>query len=64
MEGIHSVALTTDFWTSNNELYGGITGHWTDPDWKLTCVALDCLLVEERHITDNFASFYEQFVAT
>jgi hypothetical protein len=65
MGGIHSIALTTDFWTSNNnESYCGITGHWIDPDWKLTSVALGCLLVEERHTVDNVANFYEEFAAT
>lgn len=65
IESIHSIALATDFWTSNNnESYCGITGHWIDSDWKLTSVALGCLLVDERHTAENVASFYEEFAAT
>ncbi|XP_040178075.1 E3 SUMO-protein ligase ZBED1-like [Rana temporaria] len=65
IESIHSIALTTDFWTSNNnESYCGITGHWIDFDWKLTSVALGCLLVDERHTAENVAGFYKEFAAT
>ena len=65
IESIRIIALTTDFWTSNNnESYCGITGHWIDSDWKLTSVALGCLLVDERHTDENVASFYEEFAAT
>lgn len=65
IENVPSIALTTDFWTSNNnESYCGITGHWIDSDWRLTSVTLGCLLVEERHTADNVASFYEEFAAT
>ncbi|XP_040181188.1 E3 SUMO-protein ligase ZBED1-like [Rana temporaria] len=65
IESIHSIALTTDFWTSNNnESYCGITGHWIDSDWKLTSVALGCLLVDERHTAENVAGFYKEFAAT
>ncbi|BFZ13786.1 hypothetical protein BsWGS_16825 [Bradybaena similaris] len=65
IENVPSIALTTDFWTSNNnESYCGITGHWIDSDWRLTSVTLGCLLVEERHTADNMASFYEEFAAT
>ena len=57
-----SLALTTDFWTSNNnESYCGITGHWIDGDWKLMSVTLGCLHVDERHTAANVASLYEQF---
>lgn len=41
----------------------GITGHWTDSNWKLTSVALGCLLVGKRHTDENIAYFYEEFVA-
>jgi len=44
--------------------YCGITGHWIDSDWKLTSVALGCLVVDERHTAENVASFYEEFAAT
>ncbi|XP_077309863.1 E3 SUMO-protein ligase ZBED1-like [Lithobates pipiens] len=65
IESIHSIALATDFWTSNNnESYCGITGHWIDSDWKLRSVALGCLLVDERHTAENVASFYKEFAAT
>ena len=48
IESIQSIALTTDFWTSNNkESYCGITGHWIDSGWKLTSVALGCLVVDD-----------------
>jgi len=54
-----SLALTTDFWTSNNnESYCGITGHWIDCDWKLTSVTLGCLHVEERRTAANVASLF------
>lgn len=59
VESCTSLALTTDFWTSNNnESYCGITGHWIDCDWKLTSVTLGCLHVEERHTAANVASLF------
>ena len=65
IENIQSMALTTDFWTSNNnESYCGITGHWIDSEWKLISVTLGCLLVEERHTAENVANFYEEFAST
>jgi len=65
IESIASIALTTDFWTSNNnESYCGVTGHWIDADWKLQSVALGCVVVEHRHTADNLARFYEKFYAS
>ena len=62
VDNITSLALTTDFWTSNNnESYCGITGHWIDCEWKLTSITLDCLHVQERHTAANVASLYTQF---
>jgi len=62
VENCTSLALTTDFWTSNNnESYCGITGHWIDGDWKLNSVTLGCMRVEERHTAANVASLYSQF---
>jgi len=50
VENCKSLALTTDFWTSNNKWsYCGITGHWIDSNWKLISITLDCLHVR-RHI--------------
>ena len=65
IENSQSLALTTDFWTSNNDdSYCGITGHWIDCDWNLRSVALDCLIVDERHSAENVAGFYEEFTET
>ena len=65
IENIPSLALITDFWTSNNDdSYCGVTGHWIDSDWKLTSVALGCLIIDERHTAENVAGFYEEFTET
>ena len=42
----------------------GITGHRVDSDWKLTSVALHCLIVDEQHTAENVAGFYEEFAGT
>ena len=65
VESIHSIALATDFWTSNNnESYCSVMGDWIGSDWKVKSVALGCLLVDEQHTVENVASFFWQNVDT
>lgn len=58
MTNCFAVCLTTDGWTSiKNESYIGVTAHFIDENASLESVCLDCEKFEERHTSENLASF-------
>ena len=52
----HSVAITSDLWTSNAmEGYLGLTGHYISDEWELKAKVLATRKMKNRHTGDNIA---------
>lgn len=57
LEKAHSVAITTDSWTSrNNQSYLGVTAHFIDVDWKLHSAVLETAHMPTSHTSANLAA--------